>query len=259
MSPIIREVTIGNCRLIQGDCLKVMPLLGQVDHTFADAPYEEYMHKAKARTRRQMRNDGGCEIQPLNFSSIEKIREPFVEASASIVDGWFLVFCTPEGVGRWADVINPSSMKYKRACFWEKPDGTPQLNGQGPAMGGENFIVAWSGSGYAKWNAGGKRGVYKHNVNPPDRDGRHPTEKPWRLFQELLQDFTNPGETILDPFMGSGTTGVACVKTGRSFIGIEMDPDYFDIAVERIKKAHEQPDMFIATPDPAPVQEGLDL
>jgi DNA modification methylase len=61
----------------------------------------------------------------------------------------------------------------------------------------------------------------------------------------------------LDPFMGSGTTGVACVKEGRSFIGIEMDPDYFDIAVKRIREAYAQPDMFVAPPAPAPVQGGM--
>lgn len=61
---------------------------------------------------------------------------------------------------------------------------------------------------------------------------------------ELLADFTNPGDTILDPFMGSGTTGVACAKMGRSFIGIEKDPRYFDAACERITKAGLQSDMF---------------
>ena len=67
------------------------------------------------------------------------------------------------------------------------------------------------------------------------------------------------GETILDPFMGSGTTGVACVKLGRRFIGIELDPDYFDIACERIRKAYDQPDMFVEQPKPQPVQEGMDI
>ncbi len=61
---------------------------------------------------------------------------------------------------------------------------------------------------------------------------------------------------ILDPFMGSGTTGVACAKLGRKFIGIEIEPKYFDIACERIRKAYDQPDMFIERPKP-PKQEAL--
>ena len=79
----------------------------------------------------------------------------------------------------------------------------------------------------------------------------------WRLMAALLKDFTNTGETILDPFMGSGTTGVACVKLGRKFIGIEIDEGYFDIACERIRKAYAQPDMFIAPPTEKPKQEAM--
>lgn len=103
----------------------------------------------------------------------------------------------------------------------------------------------------AKWNAGGKRGVYIHNTNSRARDGRHPTEKPVRLFLELLADFTNKEEIILDPFMGSGTTGIACAKLGRKFIGIELDETYFNIACERIQAAYDQPDLFIEQPKKA--------
>jgi site-specific DNA-methyltransferase (adenine-specific) len=122
------------------------------------------------------------------------------------------------------------------------------MNGQGPARGFECAVTAWCAPGYRKWNAGGKRGVYTHLTNQRDRDGRHPTEKPVPLMRELLQDFTNPGQTILDPFTGSGTTGVACAKMGRKFIGIEMDPKYFDVACERIAKAYAQGDMFVDPP-----------
>ena len=73
---------------------------------------------------------------------------------------------------------------------------------------------------------------------------------------EILKDFTNPGETILDPFMGSGTTGVACAKMGRKFIGIELDKKYFDIACRRIEEAYKQPDMFIEQPK-KPKQEKM--
>ena len=136
-------------------------------------------------------------------------------------------------------------MKYKRACVWVKPDSTPQFNGQCPAMGAENFIVAWAGTGHSRWNAGGKRGVYTHLVNNPERTGLHPTEKPRRLMAEIIGDFTNAGQTILDPFMGSGTTGVAAVQMGRDFIGIEKEERYFDIACQRIVDAQRQGDLFV--------------
>ena len=69
----------------------------------------------------------------------------------------------------------------------------------------------------------------------------HPTQKPLILMKWVLENYTHEGDTILDPFMGSGTTGVACVQTGRNFIGIEIDPTYFAIAERRIKEAQEQP------------------
>lgn len=254
-----RVVVIGNCELYEGDCLEVMSSLGRVDHIFMDPPYEASLHASKNSLRGRARADTGPDLKGLDFEPIDEIRQQVVDACADVCQGWFIAFCTVEGVWRWAECINPSPLKYKRACIWVKPDSTPQLNGQGPAQGAECFVTAWAGKGHAKWNAGGKRGVYRHCVNASDRHGRHPTEKPWRLFSELLTDFTSEGDTILDPFMGSGTTGVACVKTGRRFIGIELDPGYFDIACERIRKAYAQPDMFVEQPAPEPIQEGLDL
>jgi len=68
----------------------------------------------------------------------------------------------------------------------------------------------------------------------------HPSQKPINLIRKLVEDFTNIGDTILDPFMGSGTTGVACVQTGRNFIGIEIEPKYYAIAEKRIHDAQQQ-------------------
>lgn len=233
------EIKIGGCRLINGNCLEVMPKLRPVDHVFADGPYEEATHKA-LNAKSVKRSDGGAELRGVDFDAIDEIREDVVSAVANICQGWFLTFCTPEGVRPWADAINASSIRYKRACVWVKPDAAPQFNGQGPAAGAENFIVAWAGKGCSRWNAGGKRGVYTKPCNPPDRHGGHPTEKPWRLMRDLIHDFTNPGDVILDPFMGSGTTLVAAMLSGRRAIGIEQNPEYFEMARLRVEKARAQ-------------------
>ena len=237
---------IGDCTLYLGDCLTVLPALATVDSVITDPPYEAIMHKAKATASRWIRSDGGPDIKPLDFDCIDDIRDDIANLIAGMCDGWSLIFCAPEGVGRWADVINASNAKYKRACIWVKPDSTPQLNGQGPAMGYENIIASWCGTGHSRWNAGGKRGVYTHLTNSRDRHGTHPTEKPVRLMKELIADFTNQGDLIADPFMGSGTTGVACAQMGRKFVGIEKSREYFDIACERIEDAYRQPDLLLA-------------
>jgi site-specific DNA-methyltransferase (adenine-specific) len=240
----MRVVKIGDATLYNGDCLEVMAGLDAVDHAISDPPYEDSLHASKNSLRGPARADNGPDLKGLDFAGINGIRVSVVEAAERITTGWFIAFCTIEGVAYWAEAINASRMKYKRGCLWIKPDATPQLNGQGPGQGAECFVAAWNGKGHARWNAGGKRGVYTHLTNQRDRDGRHPTEKPIPLMRELLADFTNPGELILDPFMGSGTTGVACVKMGRPFIGIELDPKYFDVACERIQAAYDQGDMF---------------
>lgn len=238
----MRVETIGDATLYLGDCLEIMPKIGLVDHIICDPPYESFMHDAKQPVSRRIRTDGGRDLKSLDFAPIDDIRKPFIQSIQC--SGWLIAFCAPEGVGKWADEINSSPIKYKRACAWVKPDSTPQLNGQCPAMGAENFIVAWCGSGVSKWNGGGKRGVYTHLTNNADRHGVHPTEKPVKLMNELISDFTQPNQVTLDPFMGSGTTGVSCLNMGRKFIGIEREIKYFDIACKRIEQAYKQPRMF---------------
>ena len=89
-------------------------------------------------------------------------------------------------------------------------------------------------------------------------DKAHPSQKPLALMEWCLSFLPN-ATTILDPFMGSGTTLVACQKLGRKGTGIELDPDYFDIACKRVDEATRQPDMFVSQAAPAPTQGGFDL
>jgi site-specific DNA-methyltransferase (adenine-specific) len=255
-APWKRREVIGDAVLYLGDALEVLPRLGAVDHVIADPPYEATLHESKNNLRgRKHRNDGVAELKGLDFDPIDGIRDVVVATVEAACSGWFIAFCTVEGVARWADCINPSDLKYKRACVWVKPDSTPQLNGQCPAQGAEMFVCAWAGAGHSRWNSGGKRGVYTHCVNV-GRQGEHPTEKPVPLMQEILADFTQPGELICDPFMGSGTTGVAALQLGRRFVGIEQDPRWFDLACRRIAEAHRQPRLF---EEPKPKAEQLNL
>lgn len=250
-----RQEIIGEAQLVLGDCIEALEGV-TVDHIISDPPYEASLHAAKNNlTGRKHRNDGVAELKGLDFAPIDGIREAFVQRAEAACNGWFIVFCTVEGVAKWADCINPSSLKYKRACVWVKPDSTPQLNGQGPAQGAECFVTAWGGKGFARWNSGGKRGVYTHYVNV-GRQGEHPTEKPVPLMQEIVSDFTQPGELVCDPFMGSGTTGVACARLGRRFLGIEQNPQWFDLACRRIEEAYKQPRLF-DEPTPKAKQEAL--
>lgn len=251
-----REEVIGDCRLILGEAVSVIAGIDRVDHVISDPPYEQLMQDLHASTRLR-RTDGGSERKTLTFAGIDEIRDPLLAEIRRVNSGWLLAFCNVEGVWFWRKAILSAGLKFKTTCIWVKPDATPKLNGQGPALAYECITTTWCGKGHARWNSGGKRGTYVHLTNQRDRDGRHPTEKPVPLMRELCVDFTNPDDTILDPFMGSGTTGVACAKLGRKFIGIEIDEGYFNIACDRIRKAYAQPDFFVAPPEPKPVQQAL--
>ena len=96
------------------------------------------------------------------------------------------------------------------------------------------------------------------DLSPSGQLKEHPTQKPLPLIQWCIERLPETAQTILDPFMGSGTTGVACAKLGRKFIGIELEPKYFDIACRRIEDAYKQPDLFTAPPE-KPKQEAMEL
>lgn len=250
MTPVI----IGDATLYCGDCIDILSDLGGiVDHVISDPPYEDELHAAVGRIRRK---DGQQMIETLGFDGINASRGNIAGLSVSVSAGWVILFALAEGVRAWRDDLQAAGAKWDTTCFWIKPDASPRFNGQGPARGAECFVTCWAGTGYRRWNGGGKRGVYTHCVNT-NRHGEHPTEKPVPLMMEIVADFTRPGETILDPFMGSGTTGVACAKLGRKFIGIEKDPRYFDISCQRIEAAYRQPDMFIAAPAAKVKQEAF--
>lgn len=256
MSAIKREVIIGDCRLLLGDCLEIMPELGAVDHVITDPPYEKEAHKTGRRTQASVKHGINAD---LDFEAItEGVRAEVASITVRASQGWCMYFCQAEAAGLWRDAIETAGGKYKRTMIWVKPDSTPQLNGQMPAPGYESIPLAWCGVGHSAWNGGGRRGVFTHLTNQPDRHGAHPTEKPVKLMRELVALFSNAGQTILDPFMGSGTTGIACLREHRKFIGIELSEKYFDIACARIRDAHSRPDMFIeAARSPEPEQQAL--
>lgn len=248
MTPYRKEV-IGDCELYLGDCLELLPTLGRFDCVITDPPYEKEAHRVGRRTNKSLKT--GINVD-LDFSAItESTRLEVARMCAHASDGWVMFFCQAEAAGAWRDALEAAKAKYKRTMIWVKPDASPQFNGQMPAPGYESIPLAWCGKGHSTWNGGGRRGVFTHLTNQPDRQGEHQTEKPVPLMRELVSLFSDEGDLVCDPFMGSGTTGVACVKTGRRFIGIEIDPKYFDLSCRRVENAMKQPDLFVERPKPA--------
>jgi hypothetical protein len=135
-----------------------------------------------------------------------------------------------------------------RFGVWDRAGtGSPQFTGDRPGSGCEALEIAHGvrekGDGRMVWNGGGKAAVWRYNVVPP-RHRRHVTEKPLALMEALIRDFTQPGDLVLDPYAGAGTTGVAAVRLGRRFLGWERDPRVHEIARQRLAAIRQQSELF---------------
>jgi site-specific DNA-methyltransferase (adenine-specific) len=230
---------------ILGDCREVLPTLGPVDAVVTDPPYGEKTH-AGART------GGGNEIL-VDFDSITD--DDFValcRQCVAVSRRWVILTCDWRHA---AEAERQIPEAFIRAGVWIKPNGMPQYTGDRPATGWEAVAILHR-PGVKKWNGGGSHAVW---TVPKVQGDYHRTQKPLDLVGRWAELFTDRGETILDPFMGSGTTGVAAVKLGRKFTGIEIEPKYFDIACRRIGDALKQPDMFIEAPKPARQESWLEM
>lgn len=249
-----------------GDCLDPVTGLARlpdksVDHVICDPPYEAEAHTLQRVTPRGPGNGRSVpEAKPIPFAPItQAAREESAAEMARVTRRWVLVFCQVEAVAAWRLAIESAGFRYRRTCVWVKPDAQPQLSGNMPAMGYETFIAAHA-PGHCRWNGGGKSGVYTVNrKHPASRADVHPTAKPLDLMESMVRDFTDAGETVLDPFAGSGTTGVACKRLGRRFVGWEKDPKYHAIAAKRIEAAREQLGLFKGPKPPKVKQTALEL
>lgn len=241
----MREEVFGDARLILGDCLEILPTLGRVHHTITDPPYDAVMQDAFGRV--SIARQGLGDIKKLQsvsrrgelaFEPIDEIRPKVCQLISEMTDGWAIIFTIAEGVRAWRDDLQNAGARYKRAMVWIKPDAMPQFNGQGPAMGHEMLVSAWCGPGWSSWNGGGSVGTFYHTK---ERERVHDTQKPLPLMMELVEKFSDLGQLVCDPFMGSATTGAACLALGRKFIGIEKDEKAFDLACKRMTEAYSQP------------------
>lgn len=238
MNSEIAEVLDGARKwcVLRADNAELLPTIPDksVAHVITDPPYEIDAH---TNGRRVLFNGVNARVEaaPLSFAPIsEPEREWFAAESTRLSTGWILAFCQIEAVGLWRSRLEAAGAKWRRGCVWVK-GGMPQLTGDRPAAGCEAAALAWAGAGRSTWSGGGKSGVWTHGHQSDGAANRHhETQKPLVLMLELVSLFTDPEDVVLDPFCGSGTTGVACLRLGRRFIGIEKDAKYAAVAAERM-------------------------
>ena len=244
--------------LNHGDCLEGLRTLADksVDVTITDPPYSAHTHDKQwhgsALTGKATKRYG-THHKGLTFACLTAQQAAGVAVEAArVTKRWVLVFTDLEGIDLWKASLLSAGLDYVRTCIWDKVDSAPQFTGDRPAAAAEAIVVAHQ-SGRKRWNGGGRRNVFRHAVNGSDTSTQgykpHPTTKPLPLMRELVSLFSDPGELVLDPFAGSGSTGVACGMLGRRFIGWELDANYYEIARRRLsgeeaKPRPEQPSLF---------------
>lgn len=233
---MIEPVIIGDAKLYFGDCVDVLKQLSSIDCVITDPPYSETTH-SNAKSNR----NGGSGKKAINFNSmtIDELNE-VIELCGEVCERWFVSTMEWRHIA-YFEKTPPAGYEFVRFGIWLKTNPMPQISADRPAQGWEGIAYMHSVKNKKVWNGGGKAGNYVGSIVT---DGNHPTGKPLPLFNQFVDQFTSHGEIVLDPFMGSGTTGVSAVTMGRKFIGIERDRSYFDIACERIERAQQQQRLF---------------
>jgi len=215
---------IGNATLYLGDCAEILPTLGQFDAVVTDPPYgidvanTKYLGLTKRKNAATAPRDYGhsdWDSKPINKQDIDLIRN---------ISKWQIIFG-----GNYFE-LPPT----KCWLIWDKENGSSSF---------ADAEMAWTNLDKAvrlkryMWH-----GMLRANNEPR---GDHPTQKPVGIMEWVISHLPAETQTIIDPYMGSGTTGVACAKMGKTFVGIEREQKYFDIACKRIEQAYAQGDMFI--------------
>jgi len=249
-------VTIRDCTLYRGDCLEILPTLGKVDAVVTDPPYSsggqfrgdraagtvaKYVQTTctTASTRQEFSGDNRDQRSFLAWCSIW-----LSMAKASSTDGAVICcFSDWRQVPTMTDAIQCGGWVWRNLCTWWKPGCRMQ---KGRFSSSAEFVIYGTNGPH---DSDGEKSP-QNGFSSPTLTGdakEHIAEKPISVVEWCLGASRKNG-TILDPFMGSGTTGVACVNLGRKFIGIELEPKYFDIACKRIEKAYADQALFDLMP-----------
>lgn len=219
-------MVIGNATLYCGDCREIMPEL-RANALVTDPPYGIEYSRGTVNRKRGKAIYAGAFNDSRNY-----VRDVCVPATVA-----GLTQCDGRGA------VTPGA-----PCLWLYPEPV--------VIGGlyQPCAVGLNRWGFANFNpvlfygkdprAGKCLSATVLSVNSPPSDRRHPCAKPQSAMNWLVEKMTLPGQTVLDIFMGSGTTGVSAISMGRQFIGVELEPAYFDIACERIDQAQRQGRMF---------------
>jgi site-specific DNA-methyltransferase (adenine-specific) len=217
-------------KIIFDDCKNVLAGLqdGSVKLSLIDPPYNA--STSKIVVEKMHYKTVGSKDQDFDYNFDPALLFPeYKRVSENI-----LVFCSYHLLGNYLNIEYP-----KRILHWYKTNPMPSFRGQ-PAFSIE--YILWYGKKY--YGKGSKHDVYKYPICLGKERTEHPTQKPLKLIIDLMQDFSQEGDLVLDGYAGSGTTAVACIQSNRNYICVEKEEKYFSIATKRIEREKSQERLF---------------
>lgn len=256
LSPYYEDSAV---RLFLGDCREILPQLEAVDHLISDPPFSRDVYirasavytKVGSGTPKRMglseqKRRGGA-LQKMANGDIGEMDVALMAVigawAAKHVRRWSVIFSDVESCHQWRSALG--ELRYARTGAWVKPNAMPQMSGDRPAVGFEPCtIVHADRRGGMRWNGGGKPALWIHNTASGKDRHDHPCPKPEALMRDLVLDFTDEGDLVLDPFGGSGTTGVAAKRLGRKAILIERDKTFCDVIARRLAATQYEPSLL---------------
>ena len=262
----MRIETIGDATLYLGDCLEILPTLSGVDAVITDPPYSSGGFTRGDRTSDTSKKyqSTGLESYFAGFAGDNRDQRSWAywmalwlgaTIRATRPGAMLMAFTDWRQLPSTTDSVQAGGWVWRGITVWDKMNARPMPN----RFSAQAEYIVWGTNGPRDFDTDGAR--YHDGVlsvlPPPTSEREHSTQKPVALLDRLVS-VAEPGETILDPFMGSGTTGVSCARLGRRFVGAELTEHYFDIACRRIEDAYKQPRLF-EDEKPAPVPQELPL
>lgn len=211
------------------DCFSFATLSNiEADHCITDPPYSEYVHSNSRSNKPKdkivdMNYDCISESEIIQFSNLINVKK------------WLLVFSDIESTYIWRKYLS-AKFQYIRTGAAIKPNPMPQLSGDRPAVGFEAISIFHNSTTKKHWNGSGKPALWRAPL-VKGKNRYQEGQKSLSLMLDLINDFTNPNETILDPFAGSGTTLLAAKQLGRKSIGMEKNKNRFLKACERLSQS----------------------
>jgi DNA modification methylase len=273
--PVSSVEQIGRATLYLGDCRDILPTLSKVDAVVTDPPYflrglGDDWREGTATAAQVVGLASGMAFDPRQGDELEEAASVWARSFPCKPGSFVAAFGQARLIHRMTAAFDRAGYEIRDQLAWHfgtgqmkaadlsrfaegadlegrktpqfAPQYEPVMLAQKPREG--TFVENWCKYRVGLVDVTGNAGQIIRCAKPTERFG-HPTQKPVGVMAELIRRLSVTDQAILDPFMGSGTTGVAAVQMGRSFIGIERDPDYFRVACKRIEDAQRQGDFFV--------------